>query len=465
MGQGVDAMSSVAGTSRLVHAPAVILAAAAEQAISDGYVRRDRFIPVSRKVLMQALAAPDLWPGFNPAEVRSCFRCLSHWRHLAYADLGQELTETYLPFNPDRDIAETAIAPGGADDEHKHVFIAAVRQMLESANYDEIPRKVLQAVIDEDHPYGLELDVNLSEFEDIQLFVRGEATAQVQPDFLNKLRGKKPVTVDVFQRVFVLLKLKPVELRVKEIMVADRISEAKARKLVAQLRKMLPPDVDDQHIFVKMFKEMLRPDLEIIFPNTRIKLGSRDKLTIGASAGGGIGMGAVSAVTKVIAATLSPIGAVLAILGLAGAASQQVAQVVHKRARYMLKVTRNLYFQNISNNQGALALLTERAEEEDIKEELLLYTLLAKTSVHRHELAEAKAAIEQFLADEFKVEVAFDTEDALSRLLASGVVVEHSDGVLVAMSPATAAKHIDGMWDGYLDKIAEREELLHQAAR
>ena len=458
-------MSSVAESSRLVDAPAAELAAAAAQATGDGYVRRDRFIPVSRKALMQSLADPGLWPGFNPAEVRSCFRYLSHWRHLAYADLGQELTETYLPFNPDRDIAETAIPQGMAGDEHKQVFIVAVRQMLERANYDEIPRPSLQAVLDEDTPYGLELEVNLAEYEDIALFVRGEATAELQPDFLNKLRGKKAVSVDVFQRVFVLFKLKPVELRVKEIMVAERVAEPKARKMVAQLRKMLPPDVDDQHIYLKMFKEMLRPDLEIIFPNTRIKLGSRDKMTIGASAGGGIGMGVVSAVTKVVAATLSPFGAALAILGLAGAASQQVAQVVHKRARYMLKVTRNLYFQNISNNQGALALLTERAEEEDIKEELLLYTLLAKTSVHRHELSEAKAAIEQFLSDEFKVDVAFDTEDALSRLMASGVVVEHSDGVLVAMSPATAAKHIDEMWDSYLDKISEREEHLQATAQ
>ena len=460
--QRVDVMTSVAESIALVLAPTEAKAAAA---IQPNYVRRDRFIPVSRKALMQALAAPELWPGFDPAEVRTCFRYLAHWRHLAYADLGQELTETYLPFNPDRDIAETAIAPGSSDDRHKLAFIEAVRQMLERANYDEIPRQRLQAVLDEENPYGLELDVNLAEFEDIVIFVRGESTEQVEPDFLNRIRGKKAITLDVFQRVFLLIKLKPIETRVKEIVVAERVSEAKARRQALKLRKMLPPDVDDQHIFVKMFKEMLRPDLEIIFPNTRIKLGSRDKMTIGASAGGGIGMGVISTVTKIVAATLSPIGAALAILGLAGAASQQVAQVVHKRARYMLKVTRNLYFQNISNNQGALALLTERAEEEDIKEELLLYALLAKTSVQHQELGEAKAAIEQFLADEFKVEVEFDTEDALSRLLATGVVVEHADGMLVAMSPKTAATHIDEMWDVYLDKIGEREEQLEHPAR
>jgi len=436
-------------------APVATVSLATE--VGQLYRERDRFIPVSRTALMNALAAPELWPGFDAAEVKTCFTYMAHWRHLSYADREQELIEDYLPFNPDRDISDTVIAADASDGPHKQAFLAAVRAMLERANYDEIPRENLQAVIDEYNPYGLELEVNLGEFEDILVFVRGEGSEDVLPDFLSKLRGKKPITVTVFNRVFLLLTLKPVEARVKEVMIAERADEAKARKIVAKQRKMMPEDVDDRHIYVKMFKNVPRPDLEIMFPNTRIKLRQADKITIGASASGGIGMGLVSIVTKAIAAALSPIGAILAVLGLAGAASQQVAQVVHRRAKYMLKVTRNLYFQNISNNQGALALLTERAEEEDIKEELLLYTLLAKTSVHRNELGDAQTAIEEFLTQHFGVHVDFDTEDALARLLETGLVVEHSDGVLVAMSPATAAKHIGDMWHGYLDRLGERQ--------
>jgi hypothetical protein len=419
-------------------------------------MQRDRFIPVSRQALVRALAAPELWPGFDAAEIRTCFAYMCQWRHLSYAGREQELIESYLPFNPDRDISDTAIAADAYDGPHKQAFLEAVRRMLERANYDEIPRANLQAVIDEFNPYGLELDVNLAEFEDILVFVRGESTDEVLPDFLSKLRGRKPITVAVFNRVFLLLTLKPVEVRVKELMIENRVDEAKARKLVAKQRKMMPDDVDDTHIYVKMFKDVPRPDLEIMFPNTRIRLRQADKITIGASASGGIGMGVISLITKAVAAALSPIGAVLAILGLAGAASQQVAQVVNRRAKYMLKMTRNLYFQNLSNNQGALALLTERAEEEDIKEELLLYTLLAKMSVHRNELGEAQTAIEEFLADHFKVHVDFDTEDALERLMTSGLVVEHPDGALVAMSPATASQHIGQMWHGYLDGIGEQ---------
>jgi hypothetical protein len=419
------------------------------------YQQRDRFIPVSRQALMTSLAAPELWPGFDSAEVTTCFRFMAHWRHLSYAEREQELIEDYLPFNPDRDISDAALQTNGSDDTHKRAFVGAVRLMLERANYDEIPRTNLQDVIDEFNPYGLELDVNLDEFDDILVFVRGEGTEEVPPDFLNRVRGKKPITVTVFHRVFLMLTLKPLDERVRQVAIEERINETKARKIVAKQRKMMPADVDDTHIYIKMFKNVPRPDLEIMFPNTRVKLRSSDKITIGASASGGIGVGVISMVTKVVAAALSPIGAVLAVLGLAGAASQQVAQVVNRRARYMLKMTRNLYFQNLSNNQGALALLTERAEEEDIKEELLLYALLAKTGVHKSELGEAQTAIEEYLADHFRVHVSFDTEDALERLLGSGIVVEHADGVLVAMSPSTAAKHISEMCHGYLDRLGQ----------
>ena len=431
--------------------------------VSDAYRRRDRYIPVSRRAILETLSAPDLWPGFDPASVRTCFRYLAHWRHLNYADEAVGLIEAYQPFNPDRDIAPSAVAADSGGEAQKQAFIGRVRNMLERANYEEIPRSKLQALVDEENPYGLELEVNLDEFSDIILYVRGEATETVHPDMAARLRGKKSVEISVFQRVFLVLCLKPVELRVKEIMTAERVSDAKARKTLAKNRKALPKAVDDSHVYIKMFKDMPRPDLEVIFPNTKIKLRSQDKVSLGASAGGGVGMGVASIVMKAVAAALTPIGAALAVVGLAGAASQQVASVVQKRTRYMLKVTRNLYFHNISSNQGALALLTERAEEEDIKEELLLYALLAKTGVQRDELSHAGAAIEEFLTQQFNVHVTFDTEDALKRLVASGLVVEHADGALMAMAPATAAKHIDDMWDVYLDKISDAEHAVAAA--
>ena len=45
-------------------------------------------------------------------------------------------------------------------------------------------------------------------------------------------------------------------------------------------------------------------------------------------------------------------------------------------ANYLTDVNRTLYYNNIANNRGLLALLVDRAEDELFKEALLAYTFL-----------------------------------------------------------------------------------------
>jgi hypothetical protein len=51
------------------------------------------------------------------------------------------------------------------------------------------------------------------------------------------------------------------------------------------------------------------------------------------------------------------------------------------------------------------------------------------------------------------VDVDFDLEDALSRLLADGIVTEDADGNLHTLQPREAALHLDAKWDLFLDML------------
>jgi len=99
--------------------------------------------------------------------------------------------------------------------------------------------------------------------------------------------------------------------------------------------------------------------------------------------------------------------------------------------------------------------LADRAADEDVKEEMLLYSVVAKERVTREDLEAVDRAIEQYLLNSFGITVDFDLEDALERLLADGVVVERPDGVLQALPPREAAMHIDGLWDRFLDELPD----------
>jgi hypothetical protein len=121
----------------------------------------------------------------------------------------------------------------------------------------------------------------------------------------------------------------------------------------------------------------------------------------------------------------------------------------------MAVLARNLYFHSMADNRGVVTLLADRAAEEDIKEEILLYTALANERVNIRDLKSVDETIERYLKDHFGIDVDFDVEDALQRLKQEGVVTELADGTLQTLPPHEAALHIDKLWDNCLDQLPD----------
>jgi hypothetical protein len=180
-----------------------------------------------------------------------------------------------------------------------------------------------------------------------------------------------------------------------------------------------------------------------------------DKIRLGATASGGLGLGAFGAAGKIALLATNPIAAAGALVGLGGIAFRQAVNFMNQKQRYMVVMAQNLYFHAMADNGGVMLKLGARAAEEDIKEEMLLYSVLTKERARRQDLPDIDAAIEQYLAASFGVSVDFDISDALERLIADGLVVEHPDGRLEAMQPKEGALHIDKKWDAFLDQLPE----------
>jgi hypothetical protein len=121
----------------------------------------------------------------------------------------------------------------------------------------------------------------------------------------------------------------------------------------------------------------------------------------------------------------------------------------------MVVMAQNLYFHSMADNRGVMIKLADRAAEEDVKEEMLLYSVLAKERAKHSDLPAIDAAIEQYLKASFGVSVDFDLEDALNRLIADGIVTEEPDGTLRTMGPEDAATHLDSQWDVILDNLPD----------
>jgi hypothetical protein len=409
------------------------------------------FIPVSRHGLRTKLIAMLKEDGGNERDWDRALDCLAAWRHQAYRERLLALIDDYLPFSPDSDTVNLIELDAEARQRARAEFIKGVEELLTEGNYVRLSPEDVQRLLIARSPHGLYLDVDMGDFDEALLYFRG-ASAETREQrnpwrlYLTKDRYK----VHIFQRLFLLLKLKSTERRAAEIIEATGVDSDRARRMVAKRRRHLPVGVSSEHIYVKVFKRIPQIDLEMLFPNTQIEFRPFDKLRLMITAGGGTAAGVVGTATKILAAT-NPITLAVGLVGFSAVIFRQVMSFFNTRHHYMMVLAQNLYFCSLANNRGALTLIADSAEEEDVKEDMLLYAFLARRPSHFDALADLKSAIERFVAERCGAAINFDAEDALRRLLADGLVRSDAAGKLTAIAREEAHDHLDLLWDRLLD--------------
>lgn len=421
----------------------------------DSERKRERFIPVTRFALMDRLTLDKVWKPGQAKEARRFFRYLDFWRQQQYAAMLMDLDQTYEAFSPDTDLLITRQFSETDRAALKHRVVNGVESLLQRANYERVDPHDVSFILTRDTHYGLDLFVDMDAFEDILVYYRGASNKKHERRRIQRFMRKEEFDVPIFQRLFILFKLKPFEMRVEEFMRDKKLSRADAEKRVTKLRQNLPPGINDGNIYLKLFKNIPRTDLEMIFPNTQVRFRFFDKLRLGISAGGGLGMGAVGAAGKLALLTTNPIAAAGAAVGLGSIAFRQAMGFMNQKQRYMVVMAQNLYFHTMADNRGVILKIAARGAEEDIKEEMLLYSVLAKEPSRRSDLPAIDAAIENYLTTAFGLKVDFDLEDALDRLVRDGIVREEADGRLTTLGPVEAAAHIDKKWDVFLDRLPD----------
>jgi hypothetical protein len=418
-------------------------------------LRREKFLPVTRHALLDRLTDARLWRGDDSRWVRRFMRYLDYWRRHSYAMKLLELEQNYEPFNPDSDLLHTRTFSTQERAAMQKRLVAQMCELVEQGNFTKVDPSNVHFILTKDSAYGLDLQVDLGAFEEILIYYRGATTlTERRRDIRKGYIGWKEVKRPVFQRLFLLFKLKPFDVRVEELMRERRIERKEAERIVRQQRGLLPVTVSSDYIYLKLFKNLPRSDVEMIFPNTKIRFRMFDKIKFGLTAGGGLGAGAVGTVTKIAVAS-NPYTLIAAVAGLGGIAIRQASNFINQRNRYMYVLAQNLYFHAMADNRGVMTLLADRAAEEDVKEEMLLYGVLAKERVNIADLRQVDEAIEHYLMDTFTIDVDFDVDDALGRLEAEGIVKEQPGGILQTLPPREAALHIDKLWDASLDNLPD----------
>lgn len=381
----------------------------------------ERFIPVSRSELIEDLCS---FPHLSH-EFKKLFRLFcKQYSAVYHAQLHQKLTliDNYLPFSPDRDSLSLINYSQEQYSEFQNKLLKNIDNILGKANFEHLSQQQLNAALNKTSPYGVEVSVNFDVFDEIQIYFRGSAVHTEYKRLWSSLFLKKTkIEVNIYRRLFILLKPKSIKTRIKELQNSSNLSYQQAEKKIHKKLQMLEDVLNQQTIFIKLFKDIPQSDLEMLFPNTRIRMSLFDKIKLSITGGGGTIAGIVATMGK-IAATIDPITIIISLAGFAGVLWRQIKSIFNQRTKYLATLSRHLYYYNLDNNRGALAHIIDLAEVEECKEAILAYFFLLQQEYTRKDSLDQK--IEGYMLEKYSVKIDFEVSDSIKKLKEMDLLID-----------------------------------------
>lgn len=406
---------------------------------------RERHLPLRKHDVVLLCAADARLPAGDRAAFREVCRILESVFHFEFHAQLEELKRCHAPFDPDADTVPIGTTTAAEREQMHAGMVAGLTQLLQAGNYEPIPRQTLVDSLRGESLFQVRLAVDFDDFEDLLLFRRGlsERTATLRT--WGGLR-KRTITFANYDRVALLVRFRD-----------QAWFDGKKRREL--------PFVPGSTV-LKLFRNVPAADLEMLFPNTEVRMKPIDLLLIGVPAAVG---GIAVLVTKLLG-TLLLLGSLFAFwlglrddevvldqtalvalaVGLGTLAVfvwKQVNRFKTRKIRFLKVLTENLYFKSLDNNAGVFHRLLDDAEEEECKEAILAYWLLHTAGTPLPPTA-IDRGVEQWLRQHTGRDLDFEIGDAVQKLARLGLVRRSGDA-LTAVSLAEARTVLDRRWDAY----------------
>lgn len=200
-------------------------------------IKPARFIPFSKKEIFD-LCVKDPANALDTQELKQFYQLLSHVFHFEFYQINEALKESYA-------------------EDSSYRFITLLNGLLDKANYDRISQQDLNVAMHEASLFKIKLEVDFKEFSEILLFCRGES---MKTETIKTWFGLSSKTIKFahYDRVVVYLKL------------AEQFDAVN-----------MMSDYQTDATVLKLFQNVPKADLEMLFPNTQVRMRLSDKLLIG----------------------------------------------------------------------------------------------------------------------------------------------------------------------------------------
>lgn len=394
----------------------------------------DHFVPVPRRVLIDDLANEGALDEVGREDLRKLASMLAHVFHFSFHREIQSLKRDYWPFDPDVDDPSREALLGDERRDKSHAMAERFKYVLRRANYREVEQEELNELLAEATPWALRLQVDFEQFEHFCFYYRGIGEEEREYRSLATFFRKRSQRVPVFQRLAMLVHFK--------------------------VDAELPPGIDSRFIYLKLFKNIPRADLEMLFPNTVPQMRLMDKIKVITPLVSGIG----TTVWKILAAVTLGFYAMMTLtVGLIIYAVKSLLGYFRLKESYQGTLVTNLYFNSLDNNRGVLHHVVDQAEEEEVKEAVLAYYYLLTDPRTRVNEPALDRHIEGWLKRRYGVATNFEAPDALAKLERLSLLERRPDDSLDVPSLKVALRRLDEAWDAYFDYADDPEYASSEA--
>jgi len=400
------------------------------------YQDREHYIPLRKSDLVTLLARDNKLSAAERDPFRQFCKLVASVWHFEYYETLDRLKDAFAPFDPDSTCKPLdPVAREDRPPKMDRLFEEFVGLMAR-ANFQRLSRKDVEAAIEGGaSDWGINMNVDWDVFERMEVFVRGDVKTKRTKRGAIFFWRKETKEVETYQRLVLLLKLRK--------------------------HKRLPDSIDTNAVFLKMFKDIPKLDLEMVLPGTTLQMPWSQQGKLGVSLLGTFGWGIYKVFDQLWAGIKVLLGATLdaaatgfsALWGpfllLGGYAYKQYAGYQNTKKTYSKMLAESLYFQNLDNNGGVITQVVDEAEEQECRETILAYFYLWKYAPPQGwNAGQLDDYIEMELEAKLGMKVDFEVDDAIAKLEKLGIVEKKGDNY-VAVGIDKALELLDYRWDNY----------------
>ncbi len=394
--------------------------------------KRENFLPVRFQTIADQIVAAGKTEEEREKWRLFAERCAERYHVDFFRDITR-LNNAFAIFDPDADAQyEPETTPEEKEARRKEFFDGALK-ILKDGNFVELPREEMTRLLNLRRPASLPIEARYDDFEEYRVFIRGSVKTEphVYPRW--KCAGRfVTVESEMLSRVCVL----------------------------ARMREEAENGVVDEKIVLKLFKNLLLEDLKQASPRVELKFPLFDGIKIGGGFAGASGI----AILKTLSGSslVSSAGSIVSFLATSLLSLALLLPLfllymlksafgfINRRTSYLQQYSSSLYFQTLASNRAAISLLVSLAEDQEVKEIVLGYFAASKFATWTPEKPIDLVA-ETWLADKFGVDVDFESDDAIRKLLEKRLIErrENENGELEyrAVSLDEALRRLEVDWN------------------